>query len=958
MISRSRLPRTASVRFIRSAAAAALFATALVPAIGGRAAAQQQRTASVVAQRRDTGAVRDTSRKKILGLADIGRWKRVTNPALSNDGKWAAYVFAPNEGDDTLFVRQLDGSALYTIPVGSALQFSDDARYAGYLVAPATNPNAGKNGNFTASLSGPVKRFELLDLATGEKFEVPNVASFQFSDDSRFVAVRGNRPDGSISRGGDLTLRELASHSTRNIGNVDEYAFGRGGRLLAYTVDAPSKVGSGVYLTDLETNATRALDTAPDEYAQLAWGDADASLAVLRGAKPKGATQRQNVLLVWEHVDASMPTRIEYDPAHDASFPNDMVLSELAPLRWTRDGTRVWVGLKAQERDKPASAERPADVDVWHWNDPDVQSVQVVRLAQERRATMPAAFTIASRRLVQLGDAVMRNVTPTADSRFAIGRVDTSYRTLVQWGGDKADYYRLNAQTGERRLIAPGVTRTLGTSPDGRWFLYLANKKLLAYDLTSARTVTLGGDVKASFVDERDDYPYETPPYGIAGWSSDGKSVVANTRYDLYALPLDGGKSVNLTGGAGAAQQIVFRVARLDRPARARGQAGENGAPGDSLDRGIDLGKPLLLSAFGELTKKSGYFSLAPGGKPAPMIYDDESIGQAIKAAHADRVLFTRQSFSEPADLWASNTRFAAPAKVTDVDPFITEYAWGSRRQIDFKNSKGVRLQGTLTLPANYVPGRTYPMLVYIYERQSDGYHNFPLPIFDDRPHVPEYASRGYLVFQPDIVYETGKPGTSALDCVTSGVKQVIALGYADPKRLGLQGHSWGGYESSFILTHSSLFAAVVTGAPPVDLLSFYGETYPGTGTLQQGIVEKGQVRMGTNPWDDRALFDEQSPITSVRNITAPFLILQGTADNAVDWHQGLELYAAARRWGKKVIFLSYPGEKHHLTRKENQMDFQRRMQQFFDHYLLGTPAPKWMTEGVPQMQKGEPPVY
>ena len=369
----------------------------------------------------------------------------------------------------------------------------------------------------------------------------------------------------------------------------------------------------------------------------------------------------------------------------------------------------------------------------------------------------------------------------------------------------------------------------------------------------------------------------------------------------------------------------------------------------------MDTRKPLMLSAYGEWTKKSGYYTLAPGGKPTPLIYDDADIGQVVKAEKADRTIFTKQTFTTPPNYWVTNTSFASPKQVTDANPFINEYAWGSKVLVDFKNGKGQRLQGTLTLPANYQPGKKYPMLVYFYEQLSNTHHQFAMPQYDDRPHFAEYASDGYLVFQPDIVYEIGKPGSSALDCVTSGVKKVIEMGYADPKHIGIQGHSWGGYETSYILTRTNMFAAVVTGAPPTNLVSFYGETYPGTGTLQQGIIEVGQVRMGTNPWDNLQLFEDQSAIYHVRDIQTPFMILHGTADNAVDWHQGLELYGAAKRWGKQVILLSYPGEPHHLARKENQKDFQQRMKQFFDHYLKGTPAPKWMIDGVPQTKKGGP---
>jgi len=567
-------------------------------------------------------------------------------------------------------------------------------------------------------------------------------------------------------------------------------------------------------------------------------------------------------------------------------------------------------------------------------------------------------FDLTSQKLVRIADDAMRTVTPTADARWAIGRVDTTYRGEVAWGGSRGDYYRVNTATGERTLIDRGLARTMGSSPDGKWFLYLKDSKVVAYNLETGRGTTLGGSEKLSFVDETDDHPYEKPVYGVAGWSKDGKYVLLNHRFDVYAVPLDGGKAVNLTGGVGDAQEIQFRIVRLDRPGGG-GRGGRGGAAfaaaQNDEDQGIDLSKPLLLSAYGEWTKKSGYYTLPPGGKPAPLVFEDASVGQAQKAENADRVIFTRQTFSQFPDYWATNGSFTSPTKVTDANPFIGEYRWGKRVLVDFKNAKGQHLQGTLTLPANYEQGKKYPMLVYFYEKLSNTHHQFPTPIYDDRPHFAEYASDGYLVFEPDIVYEIGKPGSSALDCVTSGVKKVIELGYADPAHIGIQGHSWGGYETSYILTQTDMFAAVVTGAPPTNLISFYDETYPGTGTLQQGIVEVGQVRMGTNPWDNKALFEEQSAIYNVRNIKTPFLILHGTADNAVDWHQGLELYGAARRWGKQVILLSYPGEPHHLARKENQKDFQQRMKQFFDHYLKGTPAPKWMIDGVPQTKKGGP---
>ena len=455
-----------------------------------------------------------------------------------------------------------------------------------------------------------------------------------------------------------------------------------------------------------------------------------------------------------------------------------------------------------------------------------------------------------------------------------------------------------------------------------------------------------------------DDHDYEKPVYGVAGFTADGKSALLYDRFDVWALPLTGGTPVNVTKGEGAKQSVRYRITRLNTGGGGGGRGGGRG--GGAAQEPIDLSKPVLLSTFGEWTKKSGYAELAPAGTISSLIWLDKSVGAPMAAKNADRMIFVQQTFNEYPNYWTADKKFGSAKQVTDAYPTIfTEFAWGKKQLIDYKNSKGQRLQGTLTLPAGYEPGKKYPMIVYFYELMSDTHHNFSFPVYDDRPHISTYASNGYLVLQPDVRYEIGKPGTSALDCVSSAVKKVIELGYADPARVGLQGHSWGGYQSSFIVTQTNMFAAVVTGAPPTNLTSFVGTLYRSTGTIQQGITEVGQVRMGKDatPWSAHELYESQSPVHHAHKITTPFMILHGTADGSVDFGQGLEFYAAARRLGKPVILLSYPEEGHHLGRRENQKDFQIRMKQFFDHYLKGAAAPLWMTEGVPALRKGLDPL-
>ncbi|HEY0876117.1 MAG TPA: prolyl oligopeptidase family serine peptidase [Vicinamibacterales bacterium] len=919
---------------------------------------------------------------KPIALEDYAAFKRITGAAISNDGKWMHYTVTPNDGDATLYVKSLDTETVHEIPRGANPAFSDDGRWIGYFIAPPASEARGRGrGGRGAQGQGaepPAARpFEIIDLTTGTKSSFPSVGNFAFSPDGEWLLIRPHTATAAPAQGGgagrggrgggnaastgtsntpaqDLLMRRLATGEQRYLAKVAAYAFDDAGKLMAYTVRGQGRLGNGVYLMTLATGEAQTLNAAAADYDGLAWSSEGTHLAVLRGDKPRGKAQRANVVLTWRNAGTPQIQSATFDPAKAASFPADMVVSEFTAPRWSSDGDRVLIGLKEQEDEKPESNDPQANVDVWHWQDDDPQSVQIVQLNNARRATKAAVLDVGSGALRQIADEKITSITPTDDLKWAIGRDETPYSGQIAWGGRTADVYRVDLTTGERTLIERGLARMMGLSPDGKWALYLKGGRVHSFEMATGKKTVI--DAGRSFVDAEDDHDYEKPVYGMAGFTTDDR-VLLYDRYDVWALPLAGGPIVNLTKGEGARASVRYRVTRLDRP----GGGGRGGGRGGAASQEpIDLSKPVLLSAFGEWTKKSGYSELTPGGSPAPLIWTDKNIGSPIAAKEADRIVFTQQTFNEYPNYWTADKRFQAPRQVTDAYPDVfTQFAWGSKKLIDYKNSKGQRLQATLTLPAGYEPGKKYPMLVYFYELMSDTHHNFSFPVYDDRPHMSTYASNGYLVLQPDVRYEIGKPGTSALDCVTSAVKEVIKLGYADPARIGLQGHSWGGYQSSFIVTQTDLFAAVVTGAPPTNLVSFYNTLYRSSGNIQQGITEVGQVRMGRDvtPWSAHELYESQSPIHNAPKITTPFMILHGTADGSVDYGQGLEFYAAARRLGKPVILLSYPDEGHHLGRRENQKDFQIRMRQFFDHYLKGAPAPLWMTEGVPQLRKGLDPL-
>ena len=907
---------------------------------------------------------------KILNLEDYPRWSRVGNVALSSDGVWMAYSYDPLDGDSTLHVRNLDADADHQIERGAGPRFSADSQWVAFMVNAESESDEGRGGRGGGPRGGQRggrggngenggREASIMNLSSGETFSTADAASFTFSQDSRFFAVKRRKVDREAEHEGtDLMLRDLASGLVQNIGNVDEFAFNEQGDVLAYTVDAVAGTGNGLYVMDLEGGTLRPLDTSGQSYAQLSWNEDGDRLAVLRGETEEGFAQRSNTLIAFV-MRGNEIVRIDFDPVESPEFPAGMVLSERRALDWSDDGSRIFVGIKEQEEAPPEEdEEEAANVDVWHWRDERVQSVQEVRANRDRQATYASVVHLADGRFVQLADEAMPSITLSQDGTFGVGRYDKPYRYDIAWGGSRADYFRVDTTTGERRLLVQGLGRAMGLSPDGRWYLYLENETLYVEGVDSGEVTDLTELSGVDFVNRQDDHPYELPAYGLMGWSEDGDWVFLNHRYDLWALPLpgSGGDPVNLTRGLGDGDSIRFRYLRLGTGGG--GGGGRRGRGGGGGPVTIDIDEPILLSAYGDRSKKSGYFTVIFGETPQPIVYQDKSIGSLRKAENADRIIFTEQTFVEFPDYWVADDLsvegVSSTRRVTDANPQQAEYAWSPGSVlIDYTDERGNELQATLSLPAGYEEGKQYPMLVYFYELMSQNHHRYSMPAYDDRPHFSTYTSNGYLVLRPDIVYTEGRPGTSALDDLTSSIRKVVDLGYADPARIGLQGHSWGGYQSSFVLTQTDIFAAVVTGAPVTNLTSFYNELYKSSGNVQQGIMERGQVRMGVSPYEDWDLYVSQSPVHQAENITTPFLILHGTEDGSVDWHQGLEYYNAARRLGKEVILLSYPGEGHHLSNRANQKDFQVRMKQFFDHYLKGAPAPPWMTEGVPFLKKG-----
>jgi dienelactone hydrolase len=653
-------------------------------------------------------------------------------------------------------------------------------------------------------------------------------------------------------------------------------------------------------------------------------------------------------------------------------------VSDRAPLAWSDDNARVFFGIKPQvpapSTERKTRDEAP-DVDVWNTTDERIQSVQMIRAEQDRNFTFRQAFDTTASRYVKLADETMKDLEVAPDGRWAVGRDTRGY--VSDHRRPAADLYRVDTKTGERTLMLKNQlinAHVFGISPDGKHFLYWKDARIQAYDLEAGTSRTLAPGNGVSFVDTEFDHPGPKPAYGITGYTKDGAAAIAEHRYDLWLLPLDGSAPRNLTTGVGAKGEIRFRYIRTepDDPVLAiTGQPGAGpggpGGPGGfgrrggpSREKPIDLSKPLLLSAYGQWTKKAGYYELRDG-QLKELVFEDASFGTPEKAEKADRYLFTRQTFVEFPDLQVSGPGFRDAKKITDANPQQSQFLWGRRQLFEFKDRDGHRLQGILAVPDDYKAGEKRPMLVTFYEKNSQNLHRYNAPSYlTGMGASPMQAvSHGYVTMLPDVYFHTGSSHTDMLDAVEAAVRKVIEMGYVDPKRIGITGHSYGGEGAAFIGTRSKLFAAVGMGAGVTDLYSDFNQNWGwayqvtgGSGANGHDYYLYGQGRWGFSPWDKPDVYMQESALTHAPNVTAPFLIMHGTADPTVAFQNGLGFYNALRYNGKKAVLLAYPGEGHGLRGMANRKDLTTRYFEFFDHYLKGAPAPAWLSDGMPYLKK------
>jgi dipeptidyl aminopeptidase/acylaminoacyl peptidase len=927
--------------------------------------------------------LRATADSKPLTLETLLAWKSMGAAVVTPDGAWLGYRLSPNQGDGEIVLRHTQSDKELRFPAGEmpppepnfgegqpsppapAVVFSDDGLWASYTIYPTAREARQQRGpNRT-----PQNKAGLVSLKSFEKVEIDRMKRVAFAGerggwialhrygpaDAAAPGASGAQRSDGRPRGSDLILRELATGAEQNIGNVAEFAFDKTGRHLAWTIDAQDQAGNGLFLRNMISGAVATVDSGKASYERPTWTDKGDALAALKGTHDKRFRDKVYALIGYSGLDSS-PRKVAF--TLPSSVSEGFTISPSRSPMWAEDLSAIYFGIHrpqpARDSDREAqpasvgdSTERPATPDgassdpdlpaltLWHYRDPRLQSQQQVQEQRDRNFSFLSVYRVRDDRFIRLADEDVREVVPNPRSRWAIGRDVREYELMANLDGRRfEDVYAINVETGERRLAVKRAPWVFDTSPDGSRLLFFDDGQYFVYDMPSAQATPITKSLPVEFWNVDNDRNLTKPPIPPIGWALDGQSVLLSDGWDLWRVAASSGAATNLTA-SGRKEGIRYRRRFVLDPD----------------ERGINLSAAVYLEAYGEWTKKQGIARLDPGA-PTPTIlgWSDAVTSRLLKPKRAEALFFTRETNLMVPDYYVGDRSLEQARRLSDANPQIRDIAWSSGAQlVNYVNAKGDKLQGALYLPANYEKGKSYPTIVYIYERLSQNLNQFKAPRavgFNEA----YYTSNGYAVFEPDIKYRVNDPGMSAVWSVVPAVKAAIATGIVDAAKVGIQGHSWGGYQTSFLVTQTDIFAAAVAGAPLTNMISMYSLLYKNTGGTNQAIFESNQGRFAGGYWDNLDAYMRNSPVLHAKNVKTPLMLLHNDRDGAVDFTQGMEYFNTLRRLGKPVVMLEYVGENHNLRRPVNQQDYTVRMKEFFDHHLMGKPAPEWLTKGVPRL--------
>ncbi|MEM9545137.1 MAG: prolyl oligopeptidase family serine peptidase [Bacteroidota bacterium] len=881
-------------------------------------------------------------------------WNRIRNVKITDDGNWAMYQLTREIGDKVLKIYDTRQDKTYTFPRVKKASFDQKGGFAFFMLEHSYEARRDLERKKTKKKDMPRDTLCIYHLKDRILTKIPNVKSYKNpSDWGGFVAYQ-MEPDverdtiktpikESKETGTKLIVKNLDTSVSDTLYYVKEYEFAKKGKgLVATSNGADNVLEQGVYVYDFELSDWASILEEKGDVSNLSWNEKATQLAFILDRDTTENRIRPYELYSWKK-DEKKAIRIA--DQNSTFLPTDYNISTFTNPKYSKDGERLifYITPPPILQDTSLLEDEIVDVEVWHYNDSELYTRQENNLKEDQKRDFACVYFMGNKQFEVIGKPAFDNVIFDKEytTSYVIAIHDESYNKERMWMGfGQFDGYRIEIESGETKQFIEKARGRARVSPEGRYcYWYDAGiQGHWAYNIRTDQLNQITSKQIGRFADEKNDRPMDPTSYGFHEFTMDEEFLIVYDRYDIWLIDPDVNvEPRKVTYGRG--QKIVYRVVDTDR---------ENET--------TDISKPLLLHVFNEVDKSEAYATLdVESGKIKELYQGDVRLDKTpIKARKSNKYITTVENYSIFPNLVLTDATFSNMHTFTDANPQQQDYLWGEIKLHSWTSETGQILNGLLVLPENFDPNEKHPMLVNFYERSSDGLHRHRAP-YAHRSTInySYYSSKGYIIFNPDVVYRIGYPGQSCYESVIPGVQSLIAEGYIDEDRIAVQGHSWGGYQIADLLTKTDLFRCAEAGAPVVNMVSAYGGIRWGSGLSRMFQYEKTQSRLGATLWERPDLYLENSPIFKLDKMTTPVLILHNDKDGAVPWYQGIEYFNALRRLNKPAWFLNYNDEPHWPVKWQNRLDFNIRMEQFFDHYLMDTPMPRWMKNGVPAIQKG-----
>lgn len=908
--------------------------------------------------------------KKTMDNTIYHKWKKIDAQTISNNGQWIAYNVRPNtEGDALLYVWNAQKGTTRTFDRGEKPTFTDDNQYLIFVIKQPLDSLKAKRRKKIKDEDLPKDSMGIYTLATGELTKIANIKSFvvpqkwagylayqyeiekpiepkekpkKSAEDSTKTKAKPKAEN--KDNGTKVVLHNLAKGQRDTFPFAVEYVFAkRGKQFLVADTGLDSINVSAVHTYDCEKGAKRTVFQQKGKYKQLTLDESGVQAAFIADLDTTKERVRPYQLFYWTNKTAGNAKEIAHSNTDFGSM-SKYLISENAKPTFSEDGSKLYFGVAPQPvlNDTTLLPEEIVNVEVWHYQDARMHTQQKVRLEQERKKNYAVVYFPSTNKTIPLSNPSIPDIDFEEQRNVDIAVSSTSepYLRASSWtGGGHNDVYATDIKTGNSTLIAKEIRGNAAVSPSGKYIFWYneLDSAWFAYAVATKSTVKLTDNKTVKFYDVENDLPDFPNAYGGAGWLRDDRYLLVYDQFDIWRIdPLSKEKPLRLTNGRPT--ETIYRYIKLDNE-----------------ERFIEPNAMLLLHTKNDKTKAEGYAQLnLINNNITQIVMDDYAYSRRpMKAPKTQSYVFTKQNFQTCPDLLYT-TDFKTNQRISDINPQQSEYSWGSIELVEWTALDGQKLRGMLVKPEGFDPKKKYPMIVNFYERSSDDLNNYrSLEPHRSQINYTLYANHGYLIFNPDITYRIGYPGESCLNSVLSGVTNLMNQGFVDEKRIGVQGHSWGGYQAAYLVTKTDIFRCAEAGAPVVNMFSAYSGIRWESGLMRQFQYEHTQSRIGGSIWEYPMRYFENSPLFSMDKVNTPVLILQNDKDGAVPWYQGIEFYGALRRLNKPTWLLNYNEEPHWPVKLQNRLDFQTRMQQYFDYYLKDAPMPRWMERGVPAMEKG-----